>query len=248
MTTLIKLITHHGFIFATSIAMFVHSTWTFNTLFAGEQPVLDGSLAAWVPYLLWVTPGALIAAAIDIGQVQTSSKLMRASGWTRRIALSVTFVVLAIAGYYLQWFHLVHHMPALSFGEGLAPATQDAVRTARDAAIYIIPALLPISTILYTMSEIGEHSEPVTPTVPMIQVETPMIRERVGDELSETAELPERLPIEDITENYTAECEHCGWSKEYDNPESAERGLRTHHSRHCTAFIPDFSVNGAHGA
>jgi len=246
-TTLIKLITHHGFIFATSIAMFVHSTWTFNTLFAGEQPVLDGTLAAWVPYLLWVTPGALIAAAIDIGQVQTSSKLMRASGWTRRIALSVTFVVLAIAGYYLQWFHLVHHMPALSFGEGLAPATQDAVRTARDAAIYIIPALLPISTILYTMSEIGEHSEPGTPAVPMIQIDRVNTENALAPVKSDFAELPERLQAdEDITE-YTAECDACGWTKEYDNAESARRGLATHLSRHCTAQVPEYSMNGAHG-
>lgn len=236
MNKIATLITRHGFIFATSIAMFVHSTWTFNTLFAGEQPALDGSLSAWVPYLLWVTPGALIAAAIDIGQVQTSSKLMRAKTIARRGALLVTFMVLAIAGYYLQWFHLVHHMPALNFGQGLAPATQDAVRTARDAAIFIIPMLLPISTILYTVSEIGEHDEhmPAVPDVAPVVVEVP-----------EIAQLPDNLPADDNVNEYTALCEHCGWSREYDSPESMQRGLNAHQSRHCPGLIEErASANG----
>lgn len=162
MKSLSRVITQHGFIFATSVAMFVHSTWTFNTLFAGEQPHLDGSLYQWVKYALWVTPGALIALAIDIGQVQTSARIVRARRTRQRVSLGVTFFVLAVAGYYLQWFHLIHHMPELEFGTGLTEATRDSLRMFRDAAIFVIPALLPLATILYTLSEAGEevHPEP----------------------------------------------------------------------------------------
>ena len=32
---------------------------------------------------------------------------------------------------------------------------------------------------------------------------------------------------------YMAECEFCGWSNEYDSPQSAARALRSHHN-HCT--------------
>lgn len=229
-----NVITRHGFIFATSVAMFVHSTWTFNTLFAGKQPHLDGSFQAWIPYVLWVVPGALIAAAIDIGQVQTSSKLMRAKDWTRRLTLSITFIVLAIAGYYLQWFHLIHHMPDLAFGAGLSTETENTIRSIRDAAIWIIPALLPISTILYTMSEIGEHVD-VNHAVNQ-QITTPVV-----------VETEPIAQLEDVLQNnsHIVECASCGWSKTYDNELSATRGLATHKALHCTALHPDvLNMNG----
>lgn len=152
MQHLTSLITKHGFILATSVAMFIHSTWSFNTVFAGPQPAAETEP---IRFLLWVIPGALIAAAIDIGQVQTSARLMHAQTRYRRISLGFTFTTLALAGYYLQWFHLIHHMPALELGAGLSEGTKASVTWARDAAIYIIPALLPLSTILYTISEAG---------------------------------------------------------------------------------------------
>ena len=156
MKKLIELVQHHGFIAATSVAMFVHSTWTFNTLFAGEQPNLDGSLEMWVRYLMWVLPGALIALAIDVGQIQTSSKIKHARGWSDRIPLLVTFSMLAIAGYYLQWFHMAHHLPALDLGDGLDVRHYSTVELLKGLSIWIIPALLPLSTILYTVSDISE--------------------------------------------------------------------------------------------
>jgi hypothetical protein len=141
----------HGFILATAVAMFIHSTWTFNTIFGGQQPT-DGNI---IQYIMWVIPGALIAFAIDIGQIATSMKIRQARSWNI-VGLGITFLVLAAGGYYLQWFHLIHHMPKLAFGEGLSEATRLSVLTARDAAIYIIPALMPLSMFLYTLSNIGE--------------------------------------------------------------------------------------------
>jgi len=150
--------------------------------------MIDGTLHNWIKYIMWLIPGALIAAAIDIGQVQTSSKLMHSKTWLRRAALVTTSTMLAIAGYYLQWFHLIHHMPALEFGAGLAPETQDRVRITRDAAIYIIPLLLPISTILYTMSAIGE--EEITPTLQ--QQPTP---EEIKQEVKETKDFLAKIKV-----------------------------------------------------
>jgi uncharacterized membrane protein YidH (DUF202 family) len=167
MSRIIERLAAHGFIIATSVAMFVHSTWTFNTLFAGQQPTIDGSLSQWISYLLWVIPGALIALAIDIGQIQTSGKIIHERRRAQRLALIVTFGMLALAGYYLQWFHLVHHMPALDFGQGLTEATRASVTGWRDLAIFIVPALLPLSTILYTVSNIqpqAEQAATVNPT------------------------------------------------------------------------------------
>ncbi len=114
----------HIFIIATSIAMVVHTTWTVGTLFAGPQPILYPSdPSTIIAYLFWVTLALLVAVAIDVGQIQTSLKLANSRNWKQQIALGITFLTLALAGFYLQWFHLVHHIPALDFGAGLTPET-----------------------------------------------------------------------------------------------------------------------------
>lgn len=164
MKKILDLVQHHGFIASTSVAMFVHSTWTFNTLFAGEQPILDGTLQAWIPYLMWVIPGALIALAIDVGQIQTSARIKHARGWVQ-LRLVLTFVMLASAGYYLQWFHMAHHLPSLELGQGLSQTHHATVELLKGWAIWVIPALLPLSTILYTISDVDRGD-----VVPDLQV------------------------------------------------------------------------------
>jgi hypothetical protein len=164
MKTLSHIISNHIFIFATSLAMLVHSTWTFGTLFSGKQPIIDGTIEQWISYLLWVTPALLVALAIDIGQIQTSVKLSNATVRSQKVTLGITFVTLALAGYYLQWFHLAHHIPALDFGPGLSLDMQSSLKGVKDIAIFVVPALLPLSTILYTLSSGDSNTETVTDT------------------------------------------------------------------------------------
>lgn len=177
MKTLSHIISTHIFIFATSLAMLVHSTWTFGTLFSGKQPVIDGSLDQWISYLLWVTPALLVALAIDIGQIQTSVKLSNATVRSQKVTLGITFVTLALAGYYLQWFHLAHHIPALDFGSGLSLEMQSSLKGVKDIAIFVVPALLPLSTILYTLSSGDNHTETVTdtPQLQTVGIKFPML-------------------------------------------------------------------------
>lgn len=163
MKTISHIISTHIFIFATSLAMLVHSTWTFGTLFSGKQPTIDGTLEQWISYLLWVTPALLVALAIDIGQIQTSVKLSKARVERQKVTLGITFCTLALAGYYLQWFHLAHHIPALEFGAGLSSEMQLSLKGVKDIAIFVVPALLPLSTILYTLSS-GDNHITDTPT------------------------------------------------------------------------------------
>lgn len=154
------IISTHIFIFATSLAMLVHSTWTFGTLFSGKQPIIDGSLENWIAYFLWVTPALLVALAIDVGQIQTSVKLSNATGRSQKVTLGITFITLALAGYYLQWFHLAHHIPALEFGSGLTPDMQENLEGLKALAIFFVPALLPLSTVLYTLSSDTGNAQP----------------------------------------------------------------------------------------
>lgn len=248
----------HIFIIATSIAMVVHTTWTFGTLFAGPQPVVyPGDISTIVAYIFWVTPALLVAIAIDVGQIQTSLKLAKSKRLGQKIALGITFLALALAGFYLQWFHLAHHIPDIEFGAGLTPETAASLQGLKELAILIIPALLPLSTVLYTLSLQSDQVEDIIedvkididvpdsdPTEDLPQLEDVNIEEDV-DQMG-------LLPLLDIFEDETAPyepfdepnahheliCPDCGWST---GPklrlESAERSLRTHQARHCDAHV-----------
>lgn len=247
MDKLSHIISNHIFIFATSLAMLVHSTWTFGTLFSGKQPIVYPSdPSTIVAYLFWVTPALLVALAIDVGQIQTSVKLSKAKKWQQSLALGITFVTLALAGYYLQWYHLAHHIPALEFGTGLTPEVKASLGGLKDIAIFIIPALLPLSTILYTMS--SSHDETVTDELsndvgqlPQVQVSYPMFEPRtwsddtqhvtVFTDESDTEPMPVHMPhmIEDdelksvtrpvqYTDKKERRCAHDGCNKVLQNP------------------------------
>jgi hypothetical protein len=235
MNKITHIISNHIFILATSLAMLVHSTWTFATLFAGEQPVIDGSLQQWIQYLMWVLPALLVANAIDVGQIQTSIKLSQAAATRQRVTLGITFVTLATAGYYLQWFHLAHHIPQLEFGAGLSPDMAESLVGLKNMSIFIIPALLPLSTILYTLS-----SAPTEEQNPMesIAVKFPMLEPAVwtddtlhihipdldDTEPIETVAIPAEIEhIKTVARRYesTRSCDHCG--KQMKNPRSNQK-------------------------
>lgn len=224
------------FIAATGAAALVHSTWALGTLFAGEQP------EGW--HLIgWLLPALLIAFALDVGQIATSAEI-RSHGLT--VARGITFAVFAAATYYLQWLYIAHHMPALPLAAGVRESWSGAATLLRDAAVWIIPALLPLSTLLYTFSgkqhdaptvEARAHQraavrpEPSSRVVESHQPAGEALPEPVQDALPQ---LEAVLPAEsDVVQ---AVCPACGWSKVYGDQTAANRGLATHQARHCTAL------------
>ncbi len=154
------------FVLATAIAAFLHSTWTVSTFFGGLQPA-----AAFTPaFIGWLAPGVLLAFSLDIGLLSTANKLARGEGVR---GLRVTFFVLAAFMFWLQWIYIVHHIPAMLLSDGVRTEWQPFVTLLRDMAVWLLPALLPISVTLYTFSAgapvlHGEHQETaqtiVTPT------------------------------------------------------------------------------------
>jgi len=144
------------FISATAFAALVHSTWSLGTLFAGQAPRLQWSLlrADAGAFTLdvfslayWLLPALAIAFALDVGQVATAHDIQSGKRNWRKYA---TFGVFALATYYLQFVYIAHHMPALELGAGVA--YPDVVNAVRNAGLWVIPALLPASTLLYTFS------------------------------------------------------------------------------------------------
>lgn len=160
MREILKSLWEHKFIAATGVSALIHSTWAIGTLFAGLQP------AAPLELVGWLVPAFLIAFALDMGQIATSSEIRR-DGLT--LSRGLTFVVFAVATYYCQWIYMVHHMPALPIAPGVSEIAKSTAIYMRDAALWGLPALLPLSTLLYTFSNKKAESKP-TSDAPQIEI------------------------------------------------------------------------------
>lgn len=227
----LKHMSENLFITFTGIAALVHSTWSLGTMFSGEMPT-----GSWWALAGWIIPAFFVAFAMDVGQISTSAAI-RHQGltWQRGLA----FFVFAVGTYYLQFLYIAHHMPALDIAGGVSEFHKWAVVTARDAAIWILPLLLPLSTMLYTISDGDSKEHPIAPTHPEPTI---TIEKLKNEQLPSNAENLSEFPAltsfdgEIIQEpKYLATCEDCGWCKEYEHPQSAGRALGTHKSKHCPA-------------
>lgn len=223
-------VTQQPFVLATGLAAFVHSTWALGTLFAGKQP--DAAFN-W-QFAGWIVPAALIAFALDVGQIATAAEI-RAGQRTR--GKYNTFIIFAIATYYLQWVYMANHMPALELAPGISDRWKDVPQIMQEAAIWIIPALLPLSTALYTLNSPDQVTKSASgeaasePTNALIAAETTHFEQAVrGEVLDPTL--------------FTATCPHCEWSQQYDTKQKASSALSAH-QRACEYAI-DYSSNGHH--
>lgn len=252
---MLKHATAQPFIAATGLAALVHSTWSLAVLFSGEPPLWNPtSLASWARWVYWLVPALLIAFALDVGQIATSTEIRNGE---RTVSKYTTFVVFAVATYYLQWLYIAHHMPALELGagvyrDGLAGRL---VLLTRNAAIWFIPALLPLSTTMYTLSGGNRGGLPDVVTeqrevnVVVDDLETDFLPESIPDDLAEQLQaVMDAFPDHDgDEEGHSAHCVHCGWERVYDNPDSARRGIAAHR-QHCTVLHPEltdkFHLNG----
>lgn len=220
MIKILKHITGQPFIFATGLAALVHSTWSLGTLFAGEQPDSNDPLQ----FAFWLLPALLIAFALDVGQIATSAEIRAGQ---RTATKYITFVVLAAATYYLQWLYIAHHMPQLALASGVRSTWLAFATVMRDAAIWIIPGLLPLSTTLYTLSTAPESHRPIPPEI------------TVSKSTLAHLELP---LLEADTEEYLALCQECGWHGMYDSALKSKNALNAHR-RHCPTRV-ELSKNG----
>lgn len=176
------------FVAATAAAALIHSAWSLGTLFSGTQPVppiIGDDMQLWIEFVIktlaWHIPAVSIAFAFDVGQVVTAHEIRTAHSAGRiPIRKYVTFVVFAAATYYLQMLYAAHHFPDLALGAGVSPEHRPTVQLWLDAAVWVIPAFLPLSTLLYTFSggDTDNHVEtpqnaPIKPETPSIRVDTP---------------------------------------------------------------------------
>jgi hypothetical protein len=257
--------TGQPFIAATAFAALVHSTWSLGTLFAGPAPTLSFALVRIDPgafalqavaLTYWLLPALAIAFALDVGQVATAHDI---SSGRRNWRKYVTFATFSVATYYLQFIYIAHHMPALDLGAGVAyPGVVHAVR---NAGLWIIPALLPASTLLYTLSHDAQpdavrvqvERTPAHALVepPTQEDDTAEVRAVDAYALEDTQPKPMRVRTGSSSGTHTNElenavhmradgqyvgtCPHCAQEYVKDTHTSAVNALASHVGRWCKA-------------
>jgi hypothetical protein len=257
----LKHMSENLFITFTGIAALVHSTWSLGTMFSGVAPSGD-----WLALAGWLLPAFFVAFAMDVGQISTSAAI-RHNGLTWQRA--VTFIAFALATYYLQFLYIAHHLPMLELASGLSASHRGNVQIAVDAAIWILPLFLPLSTILYTLSG-GDKQEQAIAQAPeiviekrkneelpapeqndehnnfapiVLDLENLLLPDFIKNESSEVANLLIEQPLlaEWRTASFVSECD-CGRTFRGESQEQADRALRAHRV-HCKAKQEEQSGN-----
>lgn len=200
------------FIIGTGIAAFIHSTWAVATFFGGVEP------EQFTPHWWgWMLMGGLVAFAMDVGQVATSA-LIRAGHNAR--GYKITFAVFALATYFTQFLYIIAHAPTVQLAPGVAEQYRWIAGAIRDASIFIFPALLPVSTFLYTFSQNAE--------VPRVKSANPVAKWTVTEPAKSIVQEPPLLPPSSAL-TFETKCDECEWiGKDYKSQIAADRALRAH--------------------
>lgn len=205
----------HLFVIATGFAALLHSTWALAVMFNRHEPVLWSG-----DWWAWVIPAFVFAFAIDAGQIATSVELRRGE---RTRAKYATFAALAAATYFLQWWYLVHHMPLQELADGVRGEWREAAALMSDSALWIVPGLLPLTTILYTFSYAQPKRIPQRKVAQT--VESPVASEIAVPAVLRVANVePAKLPAGE----YVVQCPQCEWHKAYETQRGATNALVAH--------------------
>jgi len=241
---MIKLYHEHKFIFAAGIAAFIHSTWSLAIFMSGNLPATPAWGSEWRFYAGWIIalsykliPAALLAYAFDVGQINTAREIREGNRAWGKIAAFITF---AVATFFLQYLFVAHHMPLVDISSGAAPAAAAIGVHLRNAAVWIIPALLPAATILYTIGDstpspqiVPENNETSVVIVPDVYDQRVLEAFEVGDDL-----------FSFDTPTYTGKCHKCGKEFTKDSQQALTNALNRHLG-HCDE-IAVVSSNGQH--
>lgn len=225
----------HLFIASTGTAALIHSTWSLSTAFSGQEP----AQGTW-EWLWWVIPGLLLAISIDVGQIATSAQIAKGERTPWKYA---TFAALAIATYFLQWLYLANHLPLIALGPGVNPNVVPFATGVRDITLWLLPGLLPLSTLLYTFSYGSvKRQRNQTMTIKQVTQTEVKVEKPVANELPIVDRAQIAASSQSANASYVAKCEQCDWERMYDTPRGATNALVAH-NRHAHKE-PVFSANG----
>jgi hypothetical protein len=213
---LLKHVIGQPFIFATGLAALIHSTWSLGTFFSGPQPTDP------IQLFMWITPALLIAFSLDVGQIVTSAEI-RAGHRSR--AKYLTFGVFAAATYFLQFAYISAHMPAVNLAAGIRSDWLGVVTFIRDSGVFILPGLLPLSTLLYTFSQ--EHESTGESSQGQM---TSSSKALVALQNADVERLSVAEPVE-------IDCDLCNWEGTYRDAKAARNAFNAHRRIHANVEV-----------
>ncbi len=224
----LRRIVSQPFIAATGLAALIHSTWSLGTFFSGDQP------SDPVRYAMWLIPAFLIAFSLDVGQLATSAEIR--DGQRSRMKY-LTFAVFAGATYYLQFVFIASHMPTVPLSPGVRLDWGPLISFVRDAAVFVIPLLLPLSTTLYTFSQDGPTARAATMTIRQTTKTEVKVEKPAATPLA-TVDAPQIAPpSQDAIAGHAITCEICGWHAIKDTKRGATNALVAHNRHHHPAVV-----------
>ena len=207
------------FVLATGVAAFIHSTWSLATLFSGHQPAYpDGLTIGYLATLAyWLLPAMLIAFAIDLGMVSTSAQIRAGK---RTWAKLFTFAILALSTYMLQLNYILAHMPAIPLAEGVRESWLPVAGFIRDSSLFVIPAFLPLASLLYTLddsqaqlAQTPSTSQAIVPFAAHNSADFEDSFLRVVDPTKGAIVSDFEGIVEDSDGGFVASCPDCDWPK-----------------------------------
>lgn len=139
---------------AIAAATFQHTTWSAAMTFEGPRPI-GGSVFQEVS---WYINGVLLAIAIDIGMLVAARELARRATFITRFVLTTAFLTAALASFYTQVLYSAYHTNGWVWGQGVTGAWVDHLQPFVDARVVIIPAMLPVFAIVYTLAQIAQQT------------------------------------------------------------------------------------------
>jgi len=164
---ILKHLATQPFIVATGLAALVHSTWALAIYFSGNLPE-NADIFQVVGYY---APAFLIAFSLDIGQIVTSIEIRDGHRTWQKYA---TFLTFAVATFFLQFLYISAHLPEIALAAGIRSEWKNVIQWLRDCAVFVLPALLPMSTLLYTFShDEVKPAETSTALIPVVQPDQP---------------------------------------------------------------------------
>lgn len=210
-----KYVIAHIFVTLAGVSSMMHNTWTMGYYFNGQQPSVENisSFIDFIHFMGWILPAFFAAFTIDVGLIVTSYEIKKdgLSFWR-----GLTFVSLALAAYYLQWLYLGNHMPELALSDSIVGSNRDYALLLNGAAMWILPAVLPVSIILSTFS--GDNQE----------------KPRRKQHESKQVQKFEDMPLMPIEENqHIAICDVCGWQSEPKESSGKAAQSLAGHKRNC---------------
>lgn len=137
---------------AISVATFTHTMFASAITFEGPPPDWSKDPAHTI---FWYLSGALVAVAIDVGLFLSAREISR----RRSLPMFIAFFVAAVASFYTQTLYAVYHMADIKFASGVTDYWQEALKPGADARVIILPLMLPLFAVVYTLARINSHGQ-----------------------------------------------------------------------------------------